>query len=229
MKSFLMLILCFVLFGIFSSSTTWADYEDNPEVQKLVEAGKFEISFHACGQDSSQSSEYSEYEYKEDDVLFNANKKICLHNIPLPSAVESEVGHMRANELQNESDYDQRITSILHFSWKNLESDNIVLDDVINLFSVLNVSVDPDKVELHSEVVNQSSFSEFDDLFIDLFFKVNSSTQEFIRSSFQGELVQVVKFEEGVELYPGGGFYVTHYMIISLHHAMYIKLSWWNS
>lgn len=224
MKSLFLFVLCLVLFGAFSSDTVWADYEDNLKVQKLVEAGQFEISYHACEQDSSGATNL-----KEDDVLFNADKKICLHNIPLPSAVESEVGHMRANELQNESDYDQRITSMLHFSWKNLESDNIVLDDVINLFSVLNVEVDPDKVELHSEVINHSSFSEFDDLFVDLFFKVNSNTQEFIRNSFQGELVQVVKFEEGVELYPGGGFYVTHYMVISLHHAMYIKLSWWNS
>lgn len=201
-----------------------AEYEDNPQVQKLVEAGQFEVALDACGQDPSQTTSLS-----EDDALIRGDKKICLHNISLPSIVESEVGQMHIDELQNESDYDQRITSMLHFSWKNLESDDIILDDVINLFSVLNVNVDPDKLELHSEVVNHSSFSEFDDLFVELFFKINSNTQEFIRSSFEGELVQFVKFEQGVELYPGGGFNVTHYLLISSHHTMYIKLSWWNS
>jgi len=221
MKSLNLIILSFLLSGV---SAIWADYENNQQVQQLVEAGRFEISYHTCNQDQSDSAVLN-----EDDVLIREDKKICLHNIALPSNVESELGQMRVSELQNESDYDQRITSMLHFSWKNLERDSIALDDIINLFSVLNISVGPEELELHSEVINSSSFSEFDDLFVDLFFKMNSRTQDFIRSSFEGELVQVVKFEDGVELYPGGGFYVTHYLVISHHHAMYIKLSWWNS
>lgn len=212
MKSAIFFILCLVF-----SASSWSYYEDNSEVQELVKAGRFEISFHSCEGEL------------EADALIRADQKICLHHIPLPSAVEAEVGHMRVNELENESDYDQRITSLLHFSWKEFSKGEIELDDVLNLLSLLNIEANPDDISLANEVVDQESFPEFNELFVDLFFKVNSSTQDFINSSFKGELVQVVKFEEGAELYPGGGFYVSHYLVISAQHAMYIKLSWWNS
>lgn len=212
MKSAILIILSFVF-----SAASWSYYEDNAEVQKLVKAGRYELSFRACDQE------------KEADALVSADKKICVNHIPLPFAVEAEVGHMRSNELENESDYDQRITSILHFSWGEFERQSIEFDNVVDFFSALNVQAKPEEISLRSEVVNPYSFSEFDELFIDLFFKVNSNTQDFIRSSFKGELVQIVKYEEGVELYPGGGFYVSHYLIISSKHAMYVKLSWWNS
>ncbi len=210
--SAILIILSFIF-----SASSWSYYEDNLEVQELVRDGRYEVSYRAC--DGANNI----------DALILDNKKICINHIPLPSAVEAEVGHMRANELENESEYDQRITSILHFSWEEFEKSNVEFDDVMNFFSVLNISVNPEDISLSSEVINDYSFSDFDELFVDLFFKVNSNTQDFIRSAFKGELVQVIKYEDGVELYPGGGFYVSHYLVISSKHAMYIKLSWWNS
>ena len=207
----LMLIL-----NLLFCSASWSYYEDNSEVQRLVRAGRYEVDYRGCEDQSA-------------DALIVENEKLCLNILPLPSMVEAEVGHMRSNELENESDYDQRITSLLHFSVSDLKKQRIDLEDVLGVFSFLNVNAMADELSLASEVVDTQSFPEFDELFIDLFYKAGSNSQQFIRDSFRGELVQIIKYEEGVELYPGGGFFVSHYLIIAANHAMYIKFSWWNS
>ncbi|MBC96659.1 MAG: hypothetical protein CME63_02850 [Halobacteriovoraceae bacterium] len=202
---------------------TWkqalAYYEDHPVVRDLVESGRFEVSYNSCA---------SEERFHK-DALVRDNERVCLSIFPLPGNVEAEVGHMRSNELENESDYDQRITSLFHFSLDEIQRNEIELADISHILSFLNVEIDATELSLQSEIIDEYSFSEFDELFVDLFFKASSGTQDYIRKTFMGELVQIIKFEDGVELYPGGGFFTTHYLIISKKQSMYIKFSWWNS
>ncbi len=205
-----------MILNIFFCLNAWSYYEDNSEVQRLVLSGRYEISYRGCADQGS-------------DALIFDEERLCLHIIPLPSSIEAEIGHMRLNELENESDYDQRITSLLHFSSFNLKKERVDLEDIVEIFSFLNVDADANEISISSEVVDSQSFSEFDELFVDLFSKSNSNSQKFIRDSFKGELVQIIKFEEGVSLYPGGGFYVSHYLVIAANHSMYIKFAWWNS
>ncbi len=211
------LILIFLSFLAISDSA-WSYYDDNEQVRALVNSGQFEMLRSACESEGPGS-----------DALILGDEKLCLDILPLPYSVESEVEFMKSNELENESDYDQRIVSMFHFSSPVLQQDSLEIRDIIELYSFVNVQARANELNIKSEVINNASFSEFDELFVDLFYKVNSNSQNFVKSAFEGELVQIIKFEEGVELYPGGGFYVSHYLVISAKHAMYIKFSWWNS
>ena len=207
-----------ILLFLVLSSSAWSDFDENEQVRSLVDSGRFEMIQNAC-----------EREDLGRDALISETDRLCLNILPLPGTVESEVEFMKSNELENESDYDQRIVSIFHFSSPALQQESVEIKDILELYSFVNVKANASELNIKSEVINNASFSEFDELFVDLFYKVNSNSQSFIKSAFEGELVQIIKFEQGVELYPGGGFYVSHYLVISAKHAMYIKFSWWNS
>ena len=214
MKALILILLSFVAI----SGSAWSYYDENEQVRELAHSGRFERLHSACESEGLGS-----------DALVRDGEKLCLDILPIPSSVESEVEFMKSNELENESDYDQRIVSIFHFSSPALQQESVEIKDILELYSFVNVKANASELNIESEVINNASFSEFDELFVDLFYKVNSNSQSFIKSAFEGELVQIIKFEQGVELYPGGGFYVSHYLVISAKHAMYIKFSWWNS
>jgi len=211
-----MKLICLFLLNCLVSNSIWSSYEDNADVQRLVKAGHFEMLEAGCSQS---------------DALLLKNKKLCLNIESIPSSVSLEVDHMLENELENESDYDQRVTSLFHFSSQNLNFNRVDEKAIEEFFAFGNVDFSPDSFSLSiaEEIVDHNSFREFNDLFVDLFFKSNSKTQSFIRDAFMGEEVKVIKFDEGVELYPGGGFYVSHYLILGHEHGMYVKFSWWNS
>ena len=202
-----------IALSLLSFSGAFASYEDHETVQELAASGEYHL-------EASESC-------VEEQLLLGSD---CVKVFDLPGHVAREVENMKINELENESDYDQRITSLLHFKSQKISQDYVSVKSVVDLFSGLNVEVnDLEAIAFESEIVDRRSFERFDELFVDLFYKVDSNTQKFIRNSFMGKMIDIISYEEGVELYPGGGFYVTHYLIVSAQEVMYVKRAWWNS
>ncbi len=211
------------LFAVFSLSSN-AYYEDLPEVISLANSGDFtliENSAKCPGQYSPR---------QETDELRGREGSLCVQSLKLPAEVEQEIDLMNQAELENESDYDQRITSVFAFKYHRLVGAHANLSDVEDLASALNIPLSQMKdLTFSAEIANERTFSRFDDLFLGIEFKSNSKVSNFLLRSFAGQKVQVITFGDGLELYAGGGFYVTHYLFISNDKAFYVKLSWWNS
>lgn len=209
-----------LLFLLVLSYSSQAYYEDVPEVIQLSESGNFslEVGSQRCGG-------------VEPDLLNGEESKICVSSVELPKSVKEEVTVMKAAELENESDYDQRITSIVALRWSGLEKG--FSEEVLRKLSLaLKInSFDIENVSFSDFVGNERSFDTFSDLFHGLEFKHYSQTQDFLIDTFSGKSVQSASFDEEVELYPGGGFNVSHFFFYapSQGQLVYVKLSWWNS
>jgi len=79
----------------------------------------------------------------------------------------------------------------------------------------------------------EGNLQQYYGLFLGLEFELESATYNYLLWKLSGKQVVSVSFEEGVDLYPGGGFYVTHTFFITFDGSQakveYVKLSWWNS
>lgn len=198
-----------------------AYYEDRADVLELARAGEYA---------TISSSKECQRDWNGHRDLLNGDSKVCVSLFSIPSDVQNEVSLMKESELENESDYDQRVTSLLAFEWKSVSSSRVSLGDIEKLAKSLNI---PEAQLKNPEVApfqaERGSFERFNQLFLGLEFKSNSKTFEYLVKNFEGQKVLSISFEKGVELYPGGGFYVTHYFFISQNKVIYVKLSWWNS
>lgn len=215
-------ILCaFILSTGFSTN---AYYDDQPEVIALANAGDFSIVKNS----SECPRQYGPV--NERDELRGERGALCVESLLLPEDVQFEIDLMKQAELENESDYDQRITSVLAFKYHKMKNAQASLEELEKLVNALNIPFAQMKdLSFSSEVASARTFSRFDDLFLGIEFITKAKVRNFLLKSFKGQNLQVVSFGDGVELYPGGGFYVTHYLFISKNQAIYVKLSWWNS
>jgi hypothetical protein len=207
------------------SLSTLGYYDDLPEVVDLANSGDFVLI------ENSQNCPKHRWAPKNQKDQIRGDKgSLCVEFLPLPKEVSFEVSMMEEAELENESDYDQRITSVLAFKRSDFLGAQASLESLKEFAIAMNIPHSHlDTLAFNSEVASERTFSRFDELFLGMTFKSNSLTHKFLVESFKGQNVQVVTFGDGVELYPGGGFYVTHYLFISSDKAVYVKLSWWNS
>lgn len=201
-----------------------AYYEDHPEVITLADSGSYSLN--------ANSSECPRrYWPKNENVELKGKEgSLCVEELNLPQDVAFDVMEMKSSELENESDYDQRVTSVLSFRSSLFKGVRFSLEGLTRFAKAMNIPESHLKdLNVESEKVKRSTFSMFDNLFIGLEFVDQNNLQKWLYKELKGELVQIVTFGEGVELYPGGGFYVTHYLVIANDQAIYLKLSWWNS
>ncbi len=204
--------------------SSFAYYEDLPQVVGLANAGDYHLVLNgqACPKRYGPKNEVHQLRGKEG--------QLCLESLKVPAEVVFEVSQMEGAELENESDYDQRVTSVLSFRSELFKGQRFSLESLESFAKAMDIPVSHlENVDAYAEQVREGSFSMFDYLFVGLEFIDRSEIQKWLYREFSGELVQVVSFGDGVELYPGGGFYVTHYLIIANDRAVYLKLSWWNS
>jgi|GEM_PF-3284824 len=218
-------ILAITLLALTINGQAWSYYEDNSQVIELVNSGDYKLL-----KDDYASCPPRHRPWDERDLLKGNASEACVKTYELPVDVSEEVQMMKANELENESDYDQRITEFLYFKWNKLEETGLSLESLESISGALNIPKDHlDNLLITSFIGSKESFSRFNYLFLGMEFKVRSATQEYLVELFNGKTVQALEFGSGVELYPGGGFNVTHFLFISEGKAAYVKLSWWNS
>lgn len=218
-----MLTITLLIFMI--NGETWSYFDDNSQVVELVNSGDYKLI-----KEDSASCPPENRPWDERDLLQGETEEACVKTYELPVNVKEEVQMMKANELENESDYDQRITEVLNFKWNHFEESGLSLDSLKTITGALSIPKSHlDNLTIGSFIGSKESFSRFDYLFLGMEFKVRSATQEYLVDFFKGKPVQALEFGSGVELYPGGGFYVTHFIFISEGRAVYVKLSWWNS
>lgn len=205
-------------------------FEDVPEVVRLADSGDYNLlkSSSYCAVAGAVNGEA--------DLLVSAHDALCVNSINLPKGVREEVALMESAELENESDYDQRITSFLAFRWSGLDSSGLTPENVKKLALSLNINPeDVSGVQVADFMSDERSFDVFNELFHGLEYVEGSKTQDFLIRSFLRKSVQSATFHQEVPLYPGGGFNVTHYFFYSRGvegsqgQLVYVKLSWWNS
>ena len=207
------------------TAPAYAYYDDLPEVVDLANSGDFVLI-----ENSQNCPEHRWAPKKQKDEIRGDKGSLCVEFLQLPQEVSFEVSMMEDAELENESDYDQRITSVLAFKRSDFRGAHASLATLKDFADAMNIPQSHlDTLAFNSEVASEKTFSRFDELFLGMTFKSNSQTHKYLLESFKGQNVQVVTFGDGVELYPGGGFYVTHYLFISSDKVVYVKLSWWNS
>jgi hypothetical protein len=224
-------LVALLLFSLLSLSAA-ALYEDVPEVMRLSRSGDYEIinSSRYCAVQGAVNGEM--------DLLIGKEGTLCIDSIVLPKSVKEEIALMEASELENESDYDQRITSFLAFRWSGLKEEGLTPKTLTTLAKSLNINLEEMQDGQISDFRgDENSFNEFTELFHGLEYVEGSKTQDFLIRSFLRKSVQSVQFHQEVPLYPGGGFNVTHYFFYSPStteegsqgQVVYVKLSWWNS
>ena len=200
-------------------------YDDLPEVVSLANSGDYVLI-----ENSQNCPEHRWAPKNQVDEIRSQNGTLCVESLGLPNEVAFEISMMEEAELENESDYDQRITSVLAFKISGLKGSRVSLSELKSFAAAMNIPLSHlEDADFNAEVASERTFSRFDELFLGMTFKSNSATHQYLVDSFKGQNIQVVSFGDGVELYPGGGFYVTHYLFISSDKAVYVKLSWWNS
>lgn len=227
MLKFVALIFLFTL-----NLSVSALYEEVPEVARLSKSGDYKLfpSSRYCAVQGAQKGEF--------DLLVGSKETLCIHSITLPKSVREEVALMEASELENESDYDQRVTSLLAFRWSELDKTGLTPKTLKRLALSLNINAEEMKnIQINDFYSDEFSFDVFRELFLGLEYAEGTKTQDFLIRSFLHRNVQSASFHHEVPLYPGGGFNVTHYFFYSSGNGdetsqgqvVYVKLSWWNS
>lgn len=215
----------FVLFFTTISLSAAAYYNDLPEVIQLANSGDYILI-----KNSADCPSHRWAPKNEKDLLRGRKGSLCVEALSIPSEVNFEISMMEEAELENESDYDQRVTSLLAFKKSDFKGASASLESLKKFARAMDIPTSHlESIDFTAERASDRTFSRFDELFLGMTFKSNSQTHKFLVESFEGQNVQIITFEDGVELYPGGGFYVTHYLFLSSDKAVYVKLSWWNS
>ena len=206
----------------FISLSTNAYYEDNQRVQALADSGKAILEY--------ESSDCEREPFETKLGLESGYSAICVKEVKLPVPVSYEVILMKEYELENDSDYDSRLTELRVFEGRSFSPNFVDLQTARKLFESFSIKL-PTNPNFHfqAEEMNSSSFSEFEGLFIGYDFIEAPMSVQFLRNLLKGETAQRISFTEGVELYPGGGFNVTHHLILVKGKLIYLKNSWWDA
>lgn len=207
------------LLAIFSLSNN-AYYEDHPRVQELADSGAVILE--------AESEDCSRGKYSTRLGTQTGFSALCVEEVKLPVPVSYEVILMKEYELENESDYDSRITELNVF--KGSFSTHMSIEEARNLIKSFSVSIsDSADIHFYSEVIDEESFNQFENLFIGYDMIEAPMTVSFLRKLLKGENALRFSFTDGVELYPGGGFNVTHQFILVKGKLVYFKNSWWDA
>lgn len=211
---------------LISSFGAQAYYEDHPEVQALAESGKPALvkSAKECPKSYGDQSLVDRLGPAKDYGT------LCVSHQSLPSAVLSEIIEMKENELENESDYDQRVTALWVFKQDSIGTQWMTLKKVQELADMFDIPRSQSKSPAFgSFVADSDSFGQFEGLFVGDAYSNETATLNFLRKELKGKSVLQISMGDGVELYPGGGFQVTHYFFIVDGKLVYVKLSGWDA
>jgi hypothetical protein len=168
----------------------------------------------------------------------NFNILKCIQNIRLPKKVFTEINIMESNQLENISDYDQRVTKLLVFRQKDLSpKSGYTVDNIKNLAEKFNIdrviledSYKGTPLSIRSYIGEKNSFSYFRGSLM-----LNENTVErpyfvnHLGSILKGQLILEIKFGEFLHLYPGGGFGVIHNFFITDKYLIYLKQAGWDA
>ena len=108
---------------------------------------------------------------------------------------------MKTNELENWSDYDQRVTAFYHFEQEDLSPSNVSMDAVKEVATSLGIQTQFQKnFSLSAQVINSKSFREFEYLMIDEEGDTRGTPRSLrhLRNILKGKLAQVVTFGDEV-------------------------------
>jgi hypothetical protein len=222
-----MRILALLLFLQTSQALAW--YEDNETVMILAESGTPRIDRQSSDCPNRYSDQSLTHRLGTENVGW---RPFCVIHEYLPSAVFSEVRAMAEYELENDSDYDQRITRMYVFKQEDLNPGTALsIETVKQLGMALGI---PKKIikgiTFSSFIGDETTLGQFEGLYVGTDF-VGDQTEslKYLRSQLMGKLVLEVTFGDGIELYPGGGFSVTHYLFILDGKLIFVKHSSWDA
>ena len=222
MKAFL-----FLTMALFFSCNGQAYYEDHPEVEVLVNTGYAQLhkGSSACPRTYGDETLTDRLGPKAD---YNT---LCVKHQSLPAEVLSEVMLMEEHELENESDYDSRVTKLYVFKQDKFTTKwGISSKEIIQLAKAFNIPVKMAKdARVSSFIGADNSVDQFEGLYVGDAYDSNTKTHRFITKELRGKQVLQISFGDGVELYPGGGFGVTHYFFIMDGKLIYVKHSYWDA
>lgn len=214
---------------MFLGLSSFAYYEDHKVVKALAKAGKPIISHN----DVECPTRYIDDDSFV-DRLGTSYDPFCVKHVSLPAKVLKEVLDMEENELENLSDYDQRVTKYYVFKQCKYNPKRYVGERGIKeLAKAFNIPQDQVKgLQFSAFIADSNSFSELGGLFVRSAtegYREITRTLRHTRSLLKGQLVLRASFGDGIDLYPGGGFAVTYYIYITKTHLVYVKKSGWDS
>ncbi|MCB0367822.1 MAG: hypothetical protein H6624_01455 [Bdellovibrionaceae bacterium] len=210
---------------VVSSLSAQAYFEDNRKVRDLASGGvpQLTINSEGCPKGFGDKSLTDRLGPVETFGTF------CVKLVSLPGDVLSEIITMKDAELENESDYDQRMTKLYIFK-QDTYNTNLDLDAIKKVAKALGIPFHHLRGIRHKAfIANESSFSQFDGLMVGTEWVDNPKSVQHLIDTLKGKLVMGVSFGDEVELYPGGGFGVTYYLYFTKGMLVYAKLSGWDA
>lgn len=223
MKNSIILLALIALSGLGNAK---AYYEDVPKVRELAEAGtpEYEYRYEQCPQRYSVNKDLK-------DAIVTYENVFCVDRISLPTDVLAEVLEMKDNELENDSDYDSRITRFFVFKNDDFRAlQGMPLKTIKEFAKGLGIPANQLKHDnLSTFTGDHNSFSQLEGLAMGFDYVEESLTLKHLRSLINGKTVTQVSFSDGIELYPGGGLGVTHYLLFIGEKTIYIKHSHWDA
>ena len=202
-------------------------YSYERKVYELADSGNPELKKDS----DSCPRRYSNQSYTDLLGQEDGHNTLCVKHVKLPLAVLSEIREMKSNELENESDYDQRVTALYVFEQSSFTNGGVDSDSVKELAEKLGIPKSQIQgPTFRSFVANANSFSQFEGLALgEDYFMEQTESLKYLRTLLKGETILSISFGDGIELYPGGGFNVTHYLFLTKNKVVYVKLSWWDA
>ena len=220
-----------IIFCISLSLSQWAFADDKAkEIQAIVDSGqpKLELNSKTCDDDKDGADllEFTRPFYYSG---------VCGDVAKLPKKVLRELWDMEDEQLENESDYDSRITKVYVFEHDGVYLSHqsiITLKKIEDLREAFNIPK-TDNVRLGvMEPVKGSTFSmlnygltlgnhwyELEDTYVG----------QYLKTQIDGEIGMHIEYVEELPLYPGGGLNATYHIFLMDKKLVYVKSVWWNS
>jgi hypothetical protein len=154
----------------------------------------------------------------------------CVAEVDLPGDVAAELARMADAQLENESDYDQRVTKLHVFENDSFSAHSVSLGDIERLLPALQIPEDQyTGVRFTSFEKGEEGFGYFEGLYVGEEYVNETALLKYLRTLTADQKVLVVSFGTGVELYPGGGISGTYYLFVTDDHLIYLKQVGWDA
>jgi hypothetical protein len=221
MKDTILLITCFMTMS-FNNALAYSD-QDQDKMMELSRSG------HPVLKKGETCPSHSPLLFAGADNRYASH---CVKKEIIPSTVSAEISMMKEYELENESDYDQRVTELVILKSDRFNTRFISTKTLKKYFKALDVDHDNLLENITLSVKNynrENPLRNYDSLFVGEEYKDDTYLSTFLKSQLSNKQVLKIELNDGVELYPGGGLSVSYSIFMIEGYLIYTKHMNWDA
>ncbi len=161
--------------------------------------------------------------------LARPGNALCVKQLKLPTGLAEDIERMEKAQLENLSDYDERVTKLFVFRQDSIDPSFVRNSDLEKIANSLNLSKDI-TARFVFGFAKDPGFSQYNGLFVGDEYVEKTLVAKYLAEIFgSSKEVLTVSFSRGFGLYPGGGISFDFTFYIAEGLLVYVKKVSWDA